>query len=107
MERKVSLINQVTAVIEEIGAGTADDVLEELGEDCGYTRAQILAALKNAKNTKRLVNDGAHGGAKMVVYRPAPRPPGPRPPCSVWEYAQRIGAATVRYEIPVFTRERA
>ena len=106
----MSLIDQVTAVIEEIGAGTADDVLEELGEDCGHTRAQILVALKNAKNTRRLVNDGAHGGATLVVYRPAPRPPGPRPPCSVWEYAQRIGAATVRYEIPVFgrsTRERA
>ena len=106
----MSLIEQVTAVIEEIGAGTADDVLEEMGEDCGHTRAQILAALKNAKNTRRLVNDGAHGGATLVVYRPAPRPPGPRPPCSVCEYAQRIGAATVRYEIPVFgrsTRERA
>jgi hypothetical protein len=107
MGRKMSLIDQVTAVIEEIGAGTADDVLEELGEDCGHTRAQILVALKNAKNTRRLVNDGAHGGATLVVYRPAPRPPGPRPPCSVWEYAERIGAEKVRYEIPVFTRERA
>ena len=98
----MSLIEQVTAVIEELGAGTADDVLEEMGEDCGYTRAQILVALQNAKNTRRLVNDGAHGGATLVVYRPAPKPPGPRPPCSVWEYAQRIGAAAQKTWIPRF-----
>lgn len=91
----MSLIQQVTAVIEEIGAGTADDVLQELGEDCGYTRAQILVALQNATNTRRLVNDGKAEGSRLVVYRPAPKPSGPRPPCSVWEYAERIGAAKV------------
>jgi len=85
----MSLIQVVVALIEEAGSASADDILP----DCeGYTRQQVLAAIQNAAQLGHIVKVGKAGtglGNGLGIYEPAPKPPGPRPVASVWEYAQR------------------
>jgi len=85
----MSLIQVVVALIEEAGRATADDILE----DCeGYSRTQVLAAIQNAAQLGHIRKIGKAGtglGNGLGIYEPVPKPAGPRPVASVWEWASR------------------
>jgi len=88
-EEKMSLIQVVVALIEEAGSASADDLMP----DCpGYSRAQVLSAIQNAAQLGHIVKVGKAGtglGNGLGIYEPVPKPAGPRPVASVWEFAQR------------------
>ena len=90
----MSATRQAAALIEELGAGTVDDILPDMG---GLTRKQVLRALCNAATLDLIECDGkkqragVHGGVPCT-YR-AKKAPVQRPrAASVWQYAQQAGA---------------
>jgi hypothetical protein len=96
----MSLIQQVTAVIEEIGAGTADDVCRELGWE--VDRGRVIRALQNARFSGLLESAGVlppvkgSRAARLTTYRRAKRNDGPLPAASVWHYAQGVAVQSRR-----------
>jgi hypothetical protein len=88
----MSMIQEVTMLIEERGSGTVDDILPECD---GATRAQVAKALSNAVRYGHLTSDGASkrggaGGSAPAVFRPVkkPEPTYTRRVASVWEFAR-------------------
>jgi hypothetical protein len=69
----MTLLRLVADLIEEDGCGTADTVHAKVAEH-GYTRAQVLQALKNAKRVGRVITDGSGRGLGLATYYP-PRSP--------------------------------
>jgi predicted enzyme involved in methoxymalonyl-ACP biosynthesis len=88
----MSAIQTVTALIEEIGAGTVDDILADME---GYTRRQVIKALDNAAYAGLITCDGYAGarkgpgarGSLPATYR-AIKKTQSRPAASVWHFAQ-------------------
>ena len=90
----MSAIQTVTALIEELGCGTVDDLMPEME---GYTRTQVIAALQNAANAGLITCDGyagarkGHGarGALPSTYRAIVKQARARPAASVWHFAEQ------------------
>jgi hypothetical protein len=103
----MSLTSRLVAMVNERGCATADDLLPECK---GYTRAQVLKALQNAKTTGQIDSDGhvpirgesGRRGSVCTTYRPvtgeieraARRLSGAARFASVFHYAQGIEATT-------------
>ena len=87
----MSLIQHVTALIEEAGTGSVETIMKDCPD---HTREQVIRALGNARTDGLLRTVGYAGipgrkGAKVAIYAPAPKeapPPRPRV-ASVWEWA--------------------
>lgn len=86
----MSLIQIVSALVEERGTATADQILP----DCdGFTRTQVINALQNAAHlglircAKRL-GPSAGRSTRLGIYEPIERSYG-RPVSSVWELGAR------------------
>lgn len=69
----MTLLRLVSDLIEEEGCGTADTIHAKVAEH-GYTRAQVLQALKNAKRVGKVITDGSGRGLGLATYYP-PRSP--------------------------------
>lgn len=90
----MSAIQIVTALIEELGSGTVDDLMPEME---GYTRRQIIKALGNAAYEGHISCDGYAGsrkgpggvGAKPATYRAIRKQTSARPAASVWQFAEQ------------------
>ena len=72
----MSLIQAVTALIEEAGQGTVDTLLPDLP---GYTRKQVMSALQNAQSNRLIHLIGKAGAAagranQLATYGPGPKP---------------------------------
>jgi hypothetical protein len=96
----MSLRQEVVDLIEDLGEGSADDLLPLLP---GFTEKQIAVALSNARFRGLLVcvSESKHYGAgraqtrSRYVMAPEPEPPPcPKPVASVWELGQRALEAT-------------
>ncbi len=96
----MNLREHVTSIIEADGQGTADTVLPQCP---GHTRAQVIAALANARTAGDLRTAGYvpvpdKPSAKLAVYVPAPELPDTPPlhrrrfPAvgSVWQLAEAL-----------------
>lgn len=77
----MSLMYMVVEMIKERGCGTVDHLEPELSKH-GYTRAQIISALHNARSAGRLWSDAKpsqkgipRGAKKPSVYWPGTKPP--------------------------------
>jgi hypothetical protein len=87
------LIEQVVALVEEMGQATVDDLMPDIEGD--YSRRQVQVCLRNATYTKRLVTLergatlGRYGGTLPSLYGPAKPKEAPRPVSSVFEMGDR------------------
>lgn len=93
----MSATQLVSALVEEMGHATVDDLMPEME---GYTRQQVLSALSNAVQTDLLECDGpgprrgigGGRGSLPATYRPKRATEQRRPASSVWHFAQQIAA---------------
>lgn len=92
----MSAIQLVTALIEELGCGTVEDLMPEMD---GYTRQQVIKALGNAAYAGLIRCDGYAGsrrgpgasGARPSTYRAIVKTHA-RPVASVWQFAEQCQA---------------
>lgn len=74
----MNLIQEVVAIIEELGSGTVDDVIAAL-EGAEFSRRQVLTSLQSAKYKNRLIHAGSRqpingpATARVMIYRPGPK----------------------------------
>lgn len=75
----MSITREAAAIIDDLGAGTVDNVLPRMP---GYTRTQVFRALKTAAYMGLIDTDGwtgpKHGGSTPTTYRRKKAHPRPR-----------------------------
>lgn len=84
----MNLTREAAALVIAAGAATVDDLMPKLE---GFTRQQVMRALKAATDAGLIESDGwtgpRPGGSTPATYR-AIRPRRSRPAASVWELAR-------------------
>lgn len=83
----MSIAAEAAALVKQRGAANVDDLMPDMP---GYTRSQVLRALKTALDAGLIDSDGwtgpSHGGSKPATYRAIKKTSNPRV-ASVWELA--------------------